>query len=408
MVQSPEPPVSQAKGKAILRREFKRLAVEMRTHLDKKMVGAMHTPLDQFDLDSHIRASNILIQKALPRGTSLAEVDIREVAIATVVWKGSGREPISISLWDQESVEELQDLVEELQEEGNIGLRVRCDIEATLAPKPKETSSGRNEQQSQASTNVRGSQRRARAATAQEIGETWGDADVATGNHIPALSIRWQCPDKGCPNYRHPCVPLNGVGHLYLNSDDLIRWNSAIKAFKTSVECLPADISASIQARRTASRKRKGAPGTVELQGQGMVQHFHLAGAGTANAASEPLSSPPIMAGPELDNVKRYVNWLWDTGSITGAMHTLLRSRLEDGGWAFSHLRDISIDEWREMGIPNGTRLVVRSKQKIWIAEEHARAIAALAPGSGSRPGSRSGPGPGDSSPFDIDMLEDS
>ena len=45
------------------------------------------------------------------------------------------------------------------------------------------------------------------------------------------------------------------------------------------------------------------------------------------------------------------------------------------GGWAFNHLRAIEKEDWVEMGVPRGSRFVLRDWQREFVAVMTRRAI---------------------------------
>lgn len=214
---------------------------------------------------------------------------------------------------------------------------------------------------------------------------------AATNNHVLELTTRWQCKDRTCVNHGHSCFPTKELGHLFIQTHDLTVWNEAIRAGRTTVSSPPTETIAAIIARRNKAKGRAAqtsptkatstAGNTYIISGAGPVGPSLPSGlpglAGHFWGAPDSLrSSPPVLEGSEVNNLKEYLDWLIGKGHLQADQGRQTKTALLAEGWGFQQLRDISEQDWREMTVPKGAVVIIRQKMKLWIAWKEKTAFA--------------------------------
>ena len=215
--------------------------------------------------------------------------------------------------------------------------------------------------------------------------------ETATGSFATQITGKWQCHDKTCGNVGFCCFPLGRLGHLRITGPELVQWNEAIRGGRATLEQPPTEVIAACVQRKSRREGRKGgSPSKNSSSGGPTIININAGGVGVASAHSEiPRSSPPLCDGGELENLQAYLQWLVSKGHLARNTGRLAEEALVREAWGFQQIRSISPNDWMEMGIPKGARMIISSKQKLWIAAITEQAIRDAATRSGRAEGDR-------------------
>ena len=139
--------------------------------------------------------------------------------------------------------------------------------------------------------------------------------EVATDNHILALTTRLSCKDKTCSNYGFNCYPFGKMGHISLDNHELRMWNELFRTRKdTTVKYCPPEVLSSAIARQQRAEGRKVQRGDNSPKKEQLFGGINLTintgefGAKSSLGTAQQLrSSPPTFEGSETENLRDYV-----------------------------------------------------------------------------------------------------
>jgi len=206
---------------------------------------------------------------------------------------------------------------------------------------------------------------------------------VITGEALIELNQTYQCQDKNCSNYQHPCVKAGKIGHLRLTNDDLRRWDEQIRSGKAGVDSCPSDLLADMIMRKDEreGKKRKGTVGVAVGAAVGAspqtVNHFHI-GVGSMGMGGElafkpptlpePPSSPVAQEGDDRALLAEYMDWLIERNLIDDVEGQSAKDELRTAHWGFANLKSISEKQWVSLRVPTGLAFQICKQRKVWIA----------------------------------------
>ena len=201
--------------------------------------------------------------------------------------------------------------------------------------------------------------------------------EVATDNHILALTTRLLCKDKTCSNYGFNCYPFGKMGHVSLDNQELRMWNELFRTRKdTTVKYCPPEVLSSAITRRQKAEGRRVQRGDNSPKKEQLFGGINLTintgefGAKSSLGVAQQLrSSPPTFEGSETENLKDYVIWLAEKGHVSFEHGRVAREALAREGWGFESLPTIEWEGrggWIAMAIPPGVIRELLKKQKPW------------------------------------------
>lgn len=291
------------------------------------------------------------------------------------------KQPIQQSLKAEEDLNIIREEVLALHQRGREDIRVGAMIDYSF---------DRREEAEEIETPITSSRKRTRSngkETATQRMKRQQEQDralaVATNDQSLDLTVRYQCRDKTCTNYGYPCYKTKAMGHLHLTALDFSLWNEAIQRKRATLDHPPTEMIAAIMVRRAKAGAKKPGQGSPNKASSsaGNTYIIHGGGASVPGLAGhfgggEPRSSPPLIEGSEVTNLKEYLGWLIRKGHLEEPLGQRARAALVSEGWAFSSLREVSAQEWEKMDIPRGAVVTIRQKQKVWILWKQKKAIA--------------------------------
>ena len=147
------------------------------------------------------------------------------------------------------------------------------------------------------------------------------ELETASGNHILALTSRYQCADKTCPHYGFSCYPF-GKSHVLLDNNDLRMWNELIRSRKgVTIDYCPQEVLAGAVSRKQKAEGKKRQKDSSPRKDQpfgGLKLIIKNGSSGGVGQGVDPLrSSPPTFEGSETKNLTDYLNWLVDKGHVS-------------------------------------------------------------------------------------------
>jgi hypothetical protein len=206
---------------------------------------------------------------------------------------------------------------------------------------------------------------RVTAAANEAIAEAVGDARAAIVKH-------WACGDTTCRNNPKPCYVSPHHGHLPFTMRVVRDWIAWIRDGKATVEKVPP----SLVLRLMKDHGKRVSPATVKSslpqpQLPGVNLYFGGGGPGGGffgGAASGPLaSSPPgSLSGDDDENMQAYIAWLVREGHGKKEALEDAASALDDEGWGWSDLKQITKADWEKMAVPGGVVRKIMKHAKAW------------------------------------------
>ena len=214
-----------------------------------------------------------------------------------------------------------------------------------------------------------------------------------TGNHLIAIANNHVCKVATCRNYGKPCVPMGQLGHLFVTSTALKKWNNLIRDGQATVHDCPGAVVADLVNEKSRAEHNKAQSAAASRGGDvvgGLLgggasliinpSYFGGGGSGGPGVVNKaPESSPPQRPGDDDQNMKDYMLWLGQKYPNSAYDFRQHSSKLGEYGWGFSDLRLVKEEDWKDMKINAG---FVRKIQK--HIKEFVRAEGVVIHGSGS------------------------
>jgi hypothetical protein len=217
-----------------------------------------------------------------------------------------------------------------------------------------------------------------------------------------AIARIHKCNRQSCLNHGHICYNLPTYGHAKLNSGHLREWSQAIKndAF-INVNHPPPGMVARLVVDKQVEQSKKQAKSASEstsvaipaTAGPGINLNFNLSGGGlsewfqqqatplrgrtdselrergTTPSAASPLPprSSPIPAASNKDSrLAAFIRSRISARPSQAREFERALSMLTGAGVGFSDIAQLTVDEWREIGIRVGIRMDLLKNDKIW------------------------------------------
>ena len=393
---SPEPSQlvqgAQNKGKAAVVRDRSPTDDELRAvravnqiTVDKRVVYTERWPWRGMDFDYWVNATKEFLDKW--RADKL-EIEpgfvfcVKELArpVGTVSCYGI-KEPAVFAIISDTAIKEIEEEVFRLIQLGKRDIRLLVSWDFRTIEEPRYDPPGNHGEESQTPTGNRRKRAAPREdATRRQRRQVEFDAAVhtATGSFAPQITGKWQCRDKTCGNHGFVCYPLGKVGHLRITGPEITHWNEAIRGGRATVDMPPADVIAiCVQRLHRRDGRRPASPTKGSAVSGPTVININAGGAvsGSGDQSEVVRSSPPAFDGGELENMRLYMRWLVSKGHLSEEVGHLAEQAFVRESWGFQQIRMISPSDWVEMGIPRGARIIISSKQKLWIAVMTEQAI---------------------------------
>lgn len=245
---------------------------------------------------------------------------------------------------------------------------VRLTVVEHFQARPKTPTPSQGQPTPVAGSSSQATKRRRDTATDRHdrIKQLQRDADRVTGNFVSDIYQHWTCHVTTCSNWSKACY-IDAGEHFALSTEDLSRWSAAIDAGKADVQKMPEGLLASVLYRRM--KEPRSMKARVKRDDDLTRLPFVL-NIGTPPSqpavASEPRSSPPHQEGRDLHNIALYLDWLVSDGSLTAEHAQLAKDGLSERGFGWNFLREVTDNEWGDMRVPRGAKLVILKRQKAW------------------------------------------
>lgn len=236
-----------------------------------KILTGWRSRIDAIDIEELKTTANAELKKQAAQVQRPGYTTTTNLSAPTAAITARGVKPIYISVDNEDSFDRAKEEINELLSLGkqaiSITITFRCHINSSKQTAPEAVTgegSSRNNLAAGTAINTHTNthqQRHDKETAAQRQRrqiDTHQQIAAATNSHILELTSRYQCRDKSCANYNRHCFSMAKLGHLFLSTPDLVAWCEAINGKRTTVAMPPADVVASVIARRSNDRGKKG------------------------------------------------------------------------------------------------------------------------------------------------------